>query len=143
MTLIKVAGAPPDANDGKIGKLDYPIGNRTYGQRVFLSGQEHVAVVRPPRIQWQAHESITVSSTALQLTAGLRKQAEIAVITVESNTIRFWMDGVAPTATVGHTALDGDMLTCDGYWELEGLWMIRKDAADATIRVSYGVWRED
>lgn len=38
--LIRVAGQPVDGNDGRIGKLDYPIGNKTYGQRVFLSGTE-------------------------------------------------------------------------------------------------------
>ncbi len=40
MALISVTGAPNDANDGQIGQNIPRIGNRTYGQRTFLSGTE-------------------------------------------------------------------------------------------------------
>lgn len=40
MTIVRVAGEPVDVNDGQIGKLDYRIGNRRWGERSFISGVE-------------------------------------------------------------------------------------------------------
>ena len=38
--VMNTADTKIDANDGAMGKLDYPIGNRTYGQKVHIAGTE-------------------------------------------------------------------------------------------------------
>ena len=82
-------------------------------------------------------ESITVSSASLPLTAAEADAFDHAVITVETDSVRFRMDGNAPTASVGHKLDPGDTLVLDGRMELDKARFIRV-TTDATIRVSYG-----
>ena len=138
MALITVVGAPPDANDGQIGQNVPRIGNRTYGQKVFLSGTEMPIETQEPTIAWYGFETITVSSTALALTENLAERADVATVTVEAQAVRFRLDGVAPTATVGHVLTAGDTLELNGFWEIDQFRVIRRDASDATLSVSYG-----
>ena len=81
-------------------------------------------------------ESITVGTTVVSLSSKVRGH-NYALITVETAGIRFWLSSTLPTATVGHTLEAGDSLELFGP-ELSTVRFIRRDAADATIRVSYG-----
>ena len=60
----------------------------------------------------------------------------LAVINVESQAIRYRVDGAAPTATVGHPVIAGDAITVCGP-AVGNLSMIRRDAVDATASASY------
>lgn len=84
-------------------------------------------------------ESLTVSTTVLGLTKLSSAWNYIHVfITVETQAVRFRVDGGAPTSSVGHQLDAGDTLTLDNPTQLAKFRVIRKDAADATLRVSYG-----
>lgn len=86
-------------------------------------------------------ESVTVSTSAIGITttatAGFLPSA--AEITVEAAAIRFWEDGTDPTATVGHEAEDGDVIPLVDRSAVTKFRAIRRDGADATLRVSQGV----
>ena len=61
-----------------------------------------------------AHENITVATTAVsQLSATHRETAGAVFITVESNDIRYWIDGTAPDAANGHLV---DSATMQNLW---------------------------
>lgn len=84
-------------------------------------------------------ESVTVSSTAIGITGTLTdNQENMALITLETAAIRFWLDGTAPTSSVGHILDPGDVLRLEDG-ELLGFKAIRKDGTNATLRVSVGV----
>ena len=85
----------------------------------------------------QAFESITVSTTAVSLTAATVAARSAALITVESAAVRFRLDGTAPTATVGHVLLPDDGLELEGG-ELSKAQFISRDGSTATLRASYG-----
>lgn len=137
---INSANTKKDANDGLMGKLDYPIGNRTYGQKVHLSGAEVAIPVETGGILYDAFESITVSSTSVGFTAAFREGHTHALVTVEANAVRWRPDGanIAPTASVGHALEPNDTLELSHAWNLENIRFIRRDGVDATLRVSYG-----
>ena len=52
-------------------------------------------------------EVVTVSGTAVALTAATYLHAVYAYIEVQANTIRWRADGTTPTSTVGFKAIDG------------------------------------
>jgi len=86
-----------------------------------------------------AYESITVSYTVKTLTAatygaGVRS----ALITVETNAIRFTLDGVqTPTsAGVGHLLYPGETRILDKY-EIVKFKAVRASATDAVLKVTY------
>lgn len=99
-------------------------------------------------------ETITVSNTAIGGTASKLvtantlnatgndnpyidvKRMDEALITVETNQIRFRLDGTNPTASVGHLLGAGDSIVVSGYGNLSKLRFIRV-SADATIQVTY------
>jgi hypothetical protein len=84
-------------------------------------------------------ESLTISTGAVSISAGIIDQhPDDALITVEAAAVRFRVDGTAPTATVGHILEVGDVLELRGMGELGNFQAIRKDGADATLRVSTG-----
>lgn len=82
-------------------------------------------------------EAITVSTTAIGLTAAKSQAAVAAEITVENGPVRFRTDGTAATATVGHLLSDGDVLYLDNISDMTSLSMIRDGATDGDISVSY------
>lgn len=93
------------------------------------------------------YESITVSTTAIGFTAAklapvagayAGKKAEAALVTVETQPLRFRADGANPTAAEGHVLIAGDeRYWYWGYHDLAKVKFIRKDASDATVKVSY------
>ena len=56
-------------------------------------------------------ETLTVSLTALSLT--VPTAASGAYLTCETNDIRYRLDSIAPTATVGHVLVKGNLLTIE------------------------------
>lgn len=89
------------------------------------------------------YEAITVGTTVVDLaeavtSGGATRRGQRALVTVESQQIRFRYDGTAPTSTEGHVAGDGDQIEIVGYDNINNFRAIRHSAAtaDATIRVT-------
>ena len=105
----------------------------SWGQSCFLG---NVRGIEP-----LDHETLVVSTVSIGLTAGTIQQAAgnaaIASVTVEGDSIRFWTDGTAPTASVGHeVAADGGFLIC-GLNSIKNFRAIRSGVGDATLQVSF------
>ena len=87
-----------------------------------------------------AYEAVTVSSTAIGITKALRIDHNYAFITLETDEVRYRVDGTDPTASEGHKLSPGDTLTLEGGNAIRNFRAIRV-TSDATIRISLG-WRE-
>ena len=87
---------------------------------------------------YTAYESLTISTTAVALTAATVSGLTYALITNEAGAVRFRLDGTAPTASVGHVMLDGDSLVLNSAHELVNAQFISRDGVTATLRCSYG-----
>lgn len=93
-----------------------------------------------------AHETITVSTTSIGLTVatfapgGGQLPAECAVATVETDNIRFWTDGSAPTSSAGllliNSATSNNIITI-GQRDLPNIRFIRAGAADVKLSIQY------
>lgn len=88
-----------------------------------------------------AFETITVSSTALGFTTATAfptglPPADAAFVSVETDSIRYRVDGLNPTDTVGHLVASGGSFWVYGTLNCRKLRMIRV-TNDATIRVTY------
>ena len=88
--------------------------------------------------EYTAYESVTVSSTSKALTSGTYGLQHHAFITCETATVRFRLDGTAPTSSVGHLLDPGDVLKLDSPAQIANVRFIRRDGVDATLRVNYG-----
>ena len=86
-------------------------------------------------------QTLAVSSTAVSLTVPARANA--ALITVESNSIRWWDDGSTPTSTTGHLATSGTqvMYFDTGDRDLIVNFKAIRVTSDATLQISYYVYR--
>ena len=93
------------------------------------------------------YEAITVSNTAIGLTATKVRPSAAAntpahggafevFISVETNAIRYRIDGTDPTASEGHPLAAGDKLTVTGHNNIRRLKMIRQ-SADAAVKVTF------
>ena len=98
-----------------------------------------VAVLCTTAYAYFAYEAITVSSTAIGLTATQYQYAHRAYMTLEGNNVRWTMDAVTtPTsAGVGHLWYVGQSLMLEHPDELRNFRAIRSSATDATIKVTY------
>lgn len=56
---------------------------------------------------------------------------------IASDSIRFTLDGTAPTTTNGHMLVTGDILTIKNAWDIKNFRAIRTAAADGTLHVTY------
>lgn len=112
----------------------YPVGDTEYGQLVQVGKPLPTTESQPI---WTDFDPITVSTAVINLGAP-RLSNNRAYITVETNPIRYTVDGTAPTATVGHLLSAGDVLELESAHEVREFQTIRQGAADATIMVSYG-----
>ena len=90
-------------------------------------------------IAWAIDESVTVSTTSKALTAASYKQFQKAMITVETNAIRFTLDGITtPTsAGVGIKLNVGENLFLPNQDLISKFRAIRSSATDATLKVTY------
>lgn len=117
--------------------LDKMVGDRERGQAVRLTGADAPIPVHED-VAWDDFDTLTVSTTALQIPADLRDH-ERAWITIELQSVRYRVDGGIPTATVGHQLDAGTTHELTGKSELAKFRVIRKDGADATLRISVGM----
>lgn len=114
----------------------YPVGDIEHGQVIQLDSPINV---QDNPVSWDAFEQLTVSTTVLGLTSpGGRNYA---LIISETAAIRFRLDGRVPTATVGFPLEVGDQLILDSAQELKDFRAIRRDGADSTLNIQYGVRR--
>lgn len=103
-----------------------------------------MANLRDPGRQFFAHESISVAGTAIGFTAATRKSAangadaRFAFATLETDQIRWTVDGTTPTATVGHLASIGDTIELHDPNNIANFLAI-KVTGTATLKVSYAV----
>jgi len=93
---------------------------------------------RSRQTRYTEFETITVSDTAIGLTAASIANKNLALITVESQPVRMLPDG-DPSTTVGHILKDGDILELDSLEAMQAVRFIRDGASDATLSCSYGV----
>ena len=92
-----------------------------------------------------AYESITVSSAAIGFTAAKIALAESlygrdvdhVVCTVETNPLRYTVDGTTPTSTVGHLMADKDVFVIDKD-DVPKFKAIRT-GSDATLKCTFYV----
>lgn len=73
-------------NDGRVGKLDYRIGNSTHGQGVYLTGAENpipVEVLESPDFPLTSLYSGTLTTTLVQV----KDEAPVAVNFMEASNI--------------------------------------------------------
>ena len=86
------------------------------------------------------HEELTISTVAVAFTAGTIQQAAgnaaVAVVTVEDDAIRYWVDGSTPTSSSGHQAAADSAFTICGLNSIKNFLAIRV-TTDAAIKVSY------
>jgi len=98
-------------------------------------------IVETKRTKAFAYESITVSNTAVGFTPSVYNptghKAQVAFVTCEDASIRFRIDGTAPTASEGHLLNSGDSTTIEGYENIKNFKAIRTGASNATLRVTY------
>jgi len=92
-------------------------------------------------------QRLTVSNTALTLTIPSDtngRPANFALMTVETNPVRWTIDGTTPVAvTTGHKLNAGDALELRGQDNLASFKVIRDGAADAALEVTYGRLKEN
>lgn len=83
------------------------------------------------------HETLTVSSTAVGLTAAKYANGVLfAYVTVETSPIRFWIDGTNPTAAQGILLLAGEAVELDSPAEITNFRAIAV-STDATLNIAY------
>lgn len=89
---------------------------------------------------FDAFQTITVSTIAIGLTVATIDRDEEALVTVETQPVRFRFDGTDPTSTVGHLLAANDILKLNSRDQLSRVRFIRSSAAtgDATLQCSYG-----
>ena len=90
------------------------------------------------------YESITVNGAVGFTTAkivlpisGSGRQADFAMVTVETDQIRYRLDGVAPTSSEGHLASVGDSFSINSALLISQFLAI-KVTNNATIKCTYG-----
>ena len=85
------------------------------------------------------NETLTVSSVAKTLTSATYGDSPGANIYVESAPIRFWVNGVNPTTTVGILVDAGGSIELGSVAEITVFRAIATTGADAKLQVAY--WR--
>lgn len=62
----------------------------------------------------------------------------MAVVTVETGTVRFWVDGTAPTTSTGHLCNPGDMIFLHTKSQVDNFKVISTTATYGVLMISYG-----
>lgn len=83
-----------------------------------------------------AYESITVSSSSIGFTVATYGTSIYALATLETNPIRYRVDGTAPTASEGILVPTGSTFEVCGASEMRDFRMIRT-GSDATVKVHF------
>ena len=82
-------------------------------------------------------EPITVSTTAVELTATKYASAVRATITIETAKVRVRFDGTSPTSSVGHVVDTNSVINLEGTKQISLFKVIREGDTDATLSASY------
>jgi len=85
-----------------------------------------------------ARETVSVGQTSTALTAATYANTRHAIVTVETVPIRFTVDGTAASATVGHQADPGDVITLTNQDQIRK-FRAYAPAGTASLQASYGV----
>jgi len=114
-----------------------------------------MAIIRNSPVTAYDYEAITVADTAIGCTAskikvttalgsgtaaGLQptnKFADEVFITVESQPVRYRLDGTNPTASEGHLVQPAGTIEIEGYENIAKFRAIRQGASSGTLRVTY------
>lgn len=88
---------------------------------------------------YKAKETLTVSNSSVGFTAATIARNDHALITCEDATVRYWLNGDAPSATVGHILEEGAALLIHRRVTLHNVRFFRRDGIDATLQASFGV----
>ena len=83
-------------------------------------------------------EHTTISNIATILDEGFYGKHNNAIISVETASIRFRIDGQDPTATIGHLLVVGEWVELESNDEIKKFRAIRTTVIDAEIMASYG-----
>ena len=75
-----------------------------------------------------------ITSTLEETSNGV--QAQTALVTVETQPVRFRMDGTAPTAAVGHVIAAGGSYVLEGHLAIKNFQCIDTAAGASTVRVT-------
>lgn len=86
-----------------------------------------------------AYEAISVTATAVGLTAAKAQRANRAFITAETAQMRFRYDGTAPESSEGHLLEIGDSLIIEGTQNLENFKAIKTGATSGALKVTYEI----
>lgn len=94
-----------------------------------------------------AHESITVSKTAVGLTESniskainlFGREVSLVTCTLETATIRYTWDGTTPTSSVGHLLNVGDKIFLDKDDAIK-FKAIRTGTTNGVLKVTYAVY---
>ena len=84
-----------------------------------------------------AHETLTVADTAVGLTSATYSDATRAEMTLETAQIRVWLDGTAPTATVGMPIYVGDPIVLNSAAQIANFKAIRTNSTSGTLSIQY------
>jgi hypothetical protein len=95
-----------------------------------------------------AYEVVTASATAKGFTATnisptnvaaamYGRVAESVLLTVEGDTIRFRIDGTAPTTSLGHALGTGAILELEGRETISQFLAINTAASTSTVRATF------
>lgn len=93
-----------------------------------------------------AYETLTVSTTALSLTAATyapvadrqtKGSAQKVFVTANDQPCRFRWDGGTPTASVGHKLAAGETIVITGLENIRNFKIIREGASDSNVAVTY------
>lgn len=79
----------------------------------------------------------TLTASKINPTSGLKVAAQAVLITVADQSIRYWVSGDTPTASVGHLVPAGSSIEIHGNNNLKNFKAIRATGADAEIAVTY------
>lgn len=85
-------------------------------------------------------EEVTVSNTAIGFNTAIVQQsagnAAVAVVTIEDDSIRYWVDGSTPTTSSGHLGPADTAFTICGLNSIKNFLAIRV-TTDAEIKASF------
>ena len=125
MTII-TANIYQDGNEGLMGKLDYPIGNRRFGEKIHLSGTEvpilvanHTVRVGPVRIEgtstglYTTADAFGAKFSVLVPTSGVIQSVQFYDLDDEGVNTEIWLfnqDFTGTTDNLAFAVSDTDLL---------------------------------
>lgn len=87
--------------------------------------------------------TLNVTGTVQYLPSSVRDEASLkkVIITVEGGDCRFWVDGTAPTSTVGHLFKPGNTVPVEGINDCRRFQIIRDSSNSGTTTAFItGLW---